>query len=80
MKLQAVSVAAGDGVSALIDSKGELYTWGKNLATGMLGHSEYSAGSRLPVRVEALVGSVVESSSFGSKHAAAVVKTGGTLG
>ena len=72
--LQAMSVAAGEGVSALIDAKGELDTWGKNLSTGMLGHKEYSSGSRLPVRVEALVGQRVESASFGSKHAAAVVR------
>ena len=70
--LRARSVEAGDGVAALIDADGQLFTWGKNLNTGMLGRKEYSAGSRLPVRVEALSAERVVGASFGSKHAAAV--------
>lgn len=71
--LRAVSVAAGEGASALVDASGHLYTWGKNLSTGMLGHRGYGLGTNLPVRVEALVGAHVGHVSLGSKHAAAVV-------
>lgn len=73
VKISAVAVAAGEGVSALVDSAGALFTWGKNLSTGMLGHKEYSLGTTLPVRVEALVGLPVAHVSLGSKHAAAVI-------
>lgn len=66
-------MAAGDGVSGVIDSHGDLYTWGKNLNTGMLGHKAYGAGTRRPQRVNALHGKKLSLVSFGSRHAAAVV-------
>lgn len=72
-RLHAVSVAAGEGVSALVDATGHLFTWGKNLNTGMLGHRGYGMGTNLPVRVEALVGLPVAHVSLGTKHAAAVI-------
>ena len=73
--LVAASVHAGDGVSAALTPDGALFTWGKNLGSGMLGHSEFSVGSKTPYRVEALVGAgVVESASFGGRHAGAVVR------
>jgi len=74
VRFKAVAVAAGEGVSALVDEGGHLFTWGKNLNTGMLGHREYAAGTNQPVRVEALVAAgPVAHLSLGSKHATAVV-------
>jgi hypothetical protein len=74
VRFKAVGVSAGEGVSALVDEAGHLFTWGKNLNTGMLGHREYAAGTNQPVRVEALVGAgPVAHLSLGSKHATAVI-------
>lgn len=72
--LKAVGLAAGEGVSGVLDASGALFTWGKNLHTGMLGHAGYSLGTNQPVRVEALAAAgAVRFASFGSKHAAAVM-------
>jgi alpha-tubulin suppressor-like RCC1 family protein len=68
-----LQVAAGEGVSGVVDKHGHLYTWGKNLNTGMLGHSIYGVGSRLPARVDALHGMPLACVTFGSKHAAAII-------
>jgi len=76
VRLHAVSVAAGEGASALVDAAGHLFTWGKNLNTGMLGHRGYGMGTNLPVRVEALVGLPVAHVSLGNKHATAVIGGG----
>lgn len=78
--LKGVAVAAGDGVSGVIDSHGDLYTWGKNLNTGMLGHKAYGAGTRRPQRVNALHGKKLSLVSFGSRHAAAVVAGAASAG
>ncbi len=80
LRLHAVSVAAGEGVSALVDAAGHLFTWGKNLNTGMLGHRGYGMGTNLPVRVEALVGLPVAHASLGTKHAVAVIGAAPTAG
>jgi len=68
-----MQVAAGEGVSGVIDEHGHLYTWGRNLATGMLGHTIYGAGTLRPARVDQLSGVPLADVSFGNKHAAAVV-------
>jgi alpha-tubulin suppressor-like RCC1 family protein len=44
--LSAASLSAGDGsVSAVVDARGRVFSWGKNMGSGVLGH--YGAGSRL---------------------------------
>lgn len=70
----ALQIACGEGAAAAIDTTGQLFTWGKNLNTGMLGHDNalYGVGTRLPTRVNALRHAKVASVSLGSRHAAAV--------
>jgi E3 ubiquitin-protein ligase HERC2 len=72
VKLKGAKVEAGDGVSAVVDQSGQLFTWGRNLNSGMLGNNPYGFGGRRPVRVEAFRSMKVTASSFGSKHAGAV--------
>lgn len=75
-----LQIAAGEGVSGVIDVHGDLYTWGKNLNTGMLGHTIYGTGTRRPARVDSLHKIPLADVAFGSRHAAAVVgaKAGST--
>jgi Regulator of chromosome condensation (RCC1) repeat len=70
-----LQIAAGEGVSGVIDVHGDLYTWGKNLNTGMLGHTIYGTGTRRPARVDSLHKVPLADVAFGSRHAAAVVGT-----
>jgi len=81
VRLVGSQVSCGDGVCGVVDRDGRLYTWGKNLATGMLGHAQalYGAGTRRPALVGTLAGPLssppryrVAKVSFGSKHAAAI--------
>ncbi|RYG46434.1 hypothetical protein EON67_09555 [archaeon] len=72
VRLHGVGIAAGDGVSAIVTQSGDLFTWGKNLNTGTLGHTIYGMGTRLPTRVDSLHGKHVRSVSIGVQHAAAV--------
>lgn len=55
MGIEPVSVAAGDNSSAAISSTGALYTWGKNIMSGALGH-DHVRGSKQPEKVKALNG------------------------
>lgn len=74
VKISAVEVAAGEGVLGLIQETGDVYTWGKNRNTSMLGNSPYSGGTRRPTRVAALhKAGKVGQLSFGTKHAAAIM-------
>jgi hypothetical protein len=73
VELKAVAVAAGDGVSAIVDASGWLYTWSKMRGSAMLGHKIGGLGVHQPTRVEALTAVPVAQASFGSAHAAAVV-------
>lgn len=75
LPLKGAAIAAGEGVSAVVDEAGHLYTWGKNLSTGMLGFRAYGMGARQPTHVAALRDVPLASISFGSKHAGAVVGT-----
>ena len=61
-------------MSGVIDTHGQLYTWGNNLGTSMLGHTVYGAGTRRPARVDELHKSRLACVSFGAKHAAAVIQ------
>lgn len=67
----APQIYAGDGVCGVIDGHGHLYTWGRNLNTGMLGHTIYGVGTRRPARVDALCGTPLAGAAFGGRHAAA---------
>jgi len=72
--LHAAVLAAGDAsVSAIVDTRGRVFSWGKNMGSGILGH--YGAGSRLATFLEALAGVSVSQVSFGARHAAAIVGT-----
>ncbi len=72
-----LQVAAGNGVSAVIDANGQLFTWGRMTHSSMLAHGSSGPrfGVRQPTRVDALArqGVTVASASFGTQHAAAVV-------
>jgi alpha-tubulin suppressor-like RCC1 family protein len=54
-KITPVSIAAGDQTSAAIDSSGVLYTWGKNIMSGALGHGTIT-GQKQPTKVAAFDG------------------------
>lgn len=74
VRVKASLISCGIGVAGYVqEGTGDVFTWGKNLNTGMLGHTIYGAGTRLPTRINALHGKKVASLSFGSKHAAAVI-------
>jgi hypothetical protein len=72
-----LQVAAGDGVSGVVDANGTLFTWGRmtHSATLGLGSSGPRFGVRQPTRVDALTKQKVPVAlvSFGTQHAAAVV-------
>ena len=71
-ELRTASLSAGDSsVSAVIDVHGRVYSWGKNMNSGILGH--YGAGSRLATCIESLAGLSMSQVSFGARHAAAIV-------
>ncbi len=77
--LRARALAAGDHVSAALDASGALHTWGRNLRTGVLGHSAYGAGTRQPMRVEALRDVPIAAVSLGARHAGAVAAKDGLM-
>ncbi len=70
-------VIAGDGVSAVLDASGQLFTWGRMTHRAMLalGDSCSRFGVRQPTRVGALAaqGVTIAGASFGSQHAGAIV-------
>jgi len=76
--LHGVAIAAGDGSSAVVDSSGRLFTWGKMMSSAVLGHPSTSRlprfGVRQPTCVHALAAHAVpvSSVSLGSQHAAAI--------
>ena len=76
--LHGVAIAAGDGSSAVVDSSGRLFTWGKMMSSAVLGHPSTSRlprfGVRQPTCVHALAAQAVPVSavSLGSQHAAAI--------
>lgn len=71
--LKVVEVAAGDGVSAAIDGRGGLSTWGKLSHQAMLGHAAGLLNARNPARVDALASVPIAQVSCGTQHAAAIV-------
>jgi alpha-tubulin suppressor-like RCC1 family protein len=50
-----LQLAAGDNTSAVVCRDGSLYTWGKGMFTGALGHGKMK-GLRQPARVAAFDG------------------------
>lgn len=67
-------VAAGDSVSATLDSAGGVASWGKLSHAAMLGHSHASLlNARSPAQVDTLAGVHVAQISLGTQHAAAIV-------
>jgi alpha-tubulin suppressor-like RCC1 family protein len=68
----AVSVAAGDSFSVLVDAKGDLYTWGSN-TYGQLGYAERGSVRRVPL------GEPVVSVAAGATHVVVALASGAVL-
>lgn len=50
-----IQVAAGEGTSAAISESGRLYTWGRGMRSGALGHGIEVISTKVPRLVEALI-------------------------
>jgi hypothetical protein len=76
-ELRGKLIAAGDGVSAVIDSAGRVCSWGKSLSRGE--PSTFGMRSSLPTIMAAVAETPLSFVSLGSSHGAAIVGSVRTL-
>jgi E3 ubiquitin-protein ligase HERC2 len=54
LKAPAAAVAAGDETSAVLLGDGSLWTWGRGMRSGVLGHGANVMGTKVPEKVESV--------------------------
>jgi len=70
IQFPAVKIQAGDGFSVILNSKGEVYTFGKG-NWNRLGHGD-NVSLNAPTRIKAFIGKIIKDIAVGGRHCLAI--------